>query len=356
MKKHKVISTALICVVVLVVSLFVISHAVYHRSFVATVIEIYMNVIDREAMYAAYAEQVPEQPVALARAIEPQALEIENEAEPVAAFAAEEPMVAEPYLKPKSVKMDIPYYDSYEHGMQVYHFNEEVSSDTLIVYYPGGGYLNQPLKYHWRIINKLSQEVNCPVLMPVYPKTPEYTCEESYEIVMKFYLDCVATKDVKKLVFMGDSSGGGMALVMAQLLRDNYPEVLQPDEIILLSPWLDISMDNEEIREVDPHDPMLDCDGVAAVGRMWAGNRDVHDPMASPIYGTFENLGRITMFASTRDILCPDAVKLSEMLNEQGIEHTFICEEGLNHPYALFPIPEAADAREVMVKAIKGEY
>ena len=82
----------------------------------------------------------------------------------------------------------------------------------------------------------------------------------------------------------------------------------------------------------------------------------MHDPLVSPIYGSFENLGHITMFAGTRDILCPDEVRFSEMLTEQGIEHTFICEDGLNHPYALFPIPEAADAREVMVKAIKGEY
>ena len=62
------------------------------------------------------------------------------------------------------------------------------------------------------------------------------------------------------------------------------------------------------------------------------------------------------MFAGTRDILCPDDVKFSEMLTEQGIEHIFILEEGLNHPYALFPIVEAASARKVMVDVINGEY
>ncbi len=344
-KKHKIISTALICVVVILASIVALSHGVYHRSFVATVIEIYMNIIDREAMYAVYADAVPNQLVARARASTESPEEIEKELRE-----------AEPYLKPKSVKMDVSYDYTYEHGMQVYHFNEEAGTDILIVYYPGGGYLNQPLKYHWRIINKLCQELDCSVLMPVYPKTPQYTCEESYDIVMKFYLDCVATKDIGKLVFMGDSSGGGMSLVMAQLLRDEHPEARQPEEIILLSPWMDVSMDNEEIAAVDPHDPMLDSDGVAAVGRMWAGDRDVHDPLASPIYGTFENLGRITIFASTRDILCPDDMKFSEMLTEQGIEHICIVEEGLNHPYALFPIPEAAEARKIMVDVINGVY
>ena len=341
--KYKMITTALVCVIAVVASLFIVSYTVYHRSFVATVIEIYMTIIDREAMYAVYAETVPNTPIV--HAIERDAATVEKELRQ-----------AEPYMKPASVKMDVDYYYSYEHGMQVYHFNEQAGTDILIVYYPGGGYLNQPLKYHWRIINKLCQELNCSVLMPVYPKTPEYTCEESYDIVMKFYLDCVATKDIGKLVFMGDSSGGGMSLVMAQLLRDEHPDATQPDEIILLSPWLDVSMDNEAIAAVDPYDPMLDAPGVAAVGRMWAGEKDVHDPMASPIYGTFENLGRITMFASTRDILWPDAAKFSQMLTEQGIDHIYIEEEGLNHPYALFPIPEASDARQVMVDVINDEY
>lgn len=343
MKKHKILTAVLMCVVVAVISLFVVSATVYHRSFVATVIEIYMNVIDREAMYAVYADSGYNTPVAYARDSDPEAIE-------------KELRQAEPYMKPASVKMDVDYYYSYEHGMQVYHFNEQAGTDIMIIYYPGGGYLNQPLKYHWRIINKLCQELECSVLMPVYPKTPQYTCEEAYDIVMKFYLDCVDVQDIGKLVFMGDSSGGGMSMVMAQLLRDEHPEARQPEEIILLSPWMDVSMDNEMIAAVDPHDPMLDAGGVGAVGRMWAGDRDVHDPLASPIYGTFEDLGRITIFAGTRDVLWPDDLKFSQMLTEQGIEHIYIEEENLNHPYALFPIPEAADARKVMVDVIRGEY
>ena len=330
-KKHKIISGLLIFVLTVVMSIFVISHAVYHRSFVATVIELYMVIIDREKIYA----EGPNFDANL------ELRAVEN---------------LKPYLKPDSVKMDIPYYDTYEHGMQVYHFNEEVLTDTMIIYYPGGGFVNDPLKYHWKIINKLSQETNCPVLMPVYPKVPNYTCEESYDTVMKFYLDVVKDENIKKVIFIGDSSGGGMSLVMAQLLRDNYPDVLQPEELILLSPWIDLSSDNEEIKAVDPHDPMLDEYGLIELGKRWAGDLDVHDPLVSPIYGTFDNIGHITMFASTRDILCPDAVRFSEMLTEQEIDHIFVCEEGLNHPYVLFPIPEAADAREIIVDVILGNY
>ena len=330
-KNHKIISGVLVFVIVFLLGLVGISHGVYNRSFLATVIEVYMVIIDREQIYA-------EGPAYDAN-LQSKMMRRSNI-----------------YNKPDSVKMDISYYDTFEYGMQVYHFNEEAPGDTMVIYYPGGGFINEPLVYHWKIINKLCQEANVPLLMPVYLKAPNYTCKESYEVVMQFYLDVVKNADIKKVVFIGDSSGGNMSLVMAQLLRDNYPEVIQPSEIILLSPWMDASSDNEEIKALDAHDPMLDEYGLIEIGKLWAGDLDVHDPMVSPIYGTFENLGHITMFASTRDILCPDDVKFSQMLTEQGVEHTFVCEEGLNHPYALFPIPEATDAREIIVEAIKGEY
>ena len=166
------------------------------------------------------------------------------------------------------------------------------------------------------------------------------------------YMDVIKDENIKKVIFMGDSSGGGMSLVMAQILRDDYPEVIQPSDIVLLSPWLDVSMENEDIPEVDKVDPMLDTSGAKDLGLRWAGDKDVHDPMVSPIYGTFENLGRITMFASTRDVLCPDDVKLSEMLTEQGIEHTFMLKEGLDHPYPLFPTPEAKEAQQMLIDTI----
>jgi acetyl esterase/lipase len=39
---------------------------------------------------------------------------------------------------------------------------------------------------------------------------------------------------------MGDSSGGGMALALAQKARD--AGLQQPRDLVLLSPWLDVTM------------------------------------------------------------------------------------------------------------------
>ena len=191
--------------------------------------------------------------------------------------------------------------------------------------------------------------------MPVYLKLPNYSCEASYMAMTEFYLDVATRPGVERIIFAGDSSGGGMSLALAQLLRDEHPDVLQPEELILIAPWLDVSMENEEIADYEAIDPMLDIYGAQELGEKWAGARGTKDPLVSPVYGTFENLGRITMFIGTRDMLCPDVLKFSGMLNEQGIEHTLIVKKGLDHPYPLFPTPEAAEAQQTMIDVINGK-
>ena len=326
-KKHKKISALIIAVAVIFGGIFAVSHLVYHRSLMATFSEWAMIIIDRDKIYeegTAYEENME--------------------------FRRTENL--KDITKPSGVKMDVEYRSVNEHGMQVLYFNEDAFDGTLLIYIPGGGYVNNPLKFHWKIINTLASETDTTVLMPVYPKLPNYNCEQSYKVMTEFYLDVASREGVERIIFAGDSSGGGMSLALAQLMRDEYPKALQPSDLILIAPWMDVSMENEEIPAYEPVDPMLDIYGAKDLGVKWAGERGVHDPLASPIYGTFENLGRITMFIGTRDMLCPDVLKFSEMLNEQGIEHTLIVEEGLDHPYPLFPIPEAKKAQQVMFDVI----
>ena len=327
----KVIIALVCCVLCVVIGFSCISWFYYERSIMATLAEMYMVIVDRDAIYEqgeGYVENLRER--------------------------AKENL--KDYEIPSAVKMDVEVHDKHEHGMQVFYINEEAFDDTLIVYIPGGAYLNNPLKYHWNLINNLTQQTNCPVIMPIYLKVPNYTCEESYEKMVEFYQDIATREGVEHIIFMGDSSGGGMSLALAQIIRDDYPELIQPEDLFLIVPWMDVSMETEGIEEIAETDPMLGIYGLADIGKLWAGDRDVHDPLVSPIYGTFENLGRITLFTGTKDMLYPDIEKFDKMLCEQGIEHTYVVEKNLDHPYPLFPTPEADEAQQLMIDIINETY
>lgn len=334
LKKQKGKKALLICVccaISIAIIFSCISWFYYDRSIMASLAELYMIIVDRDAIYEQGYEYVHN-------------LRLQGK------------LNLEDYKIPSAVKMDVSVYDTHEHKMQVFYVNEEAESDTVIVYIPGGGYLNNPLKYHWNLINNLTQKTNIPVIVPIYLKVPNYTCEESVAAMLEFYEDLATRDGIEHIIFMGDSSGGSLSLALAQILRDDYPNLIQPEDLFLIVPWLDVSMETEGIDKIAETDPMLGKYGLADIGKLWAGNLDVHDPMVSPIYGTFENLGRITLFTGTKDMLYPDIEKFDDMLCEQGIEHTYVVEKNLDHPYPLFPTPEADEAQQLMIDIINENY
>ena len=54
---------------------------------------------------------------------------------------------------------------------------------------------------------------------------------------------------------MGDSAGGGLALGLEETLSLNNKQL--PAKTILISPWLDTSMTNPKIDEIQPRDKVL---------------------------------------------------------------------------------------------------
>ncbi len=116
---------------------------------------------------------------------------------------------------------------------------------------------------------------------------------------------------------MGNSCGGGIALGFAQKLRnENKP---QPSQIILNSPWLDITLSNMDIIELDKKDKLLGIKGLKMAGALYAAGINPIDYKVSPIFGDFSGLGKISIFIGTHDLFFADAQKLKKKLEQQQI-------------------------------------
>ena len=254
-----------------------------------------------------------------------------------------------PYQVPKSVKFHVSVEERQEQGMQVFHLNRESASDTLVFYLHGGAYLNNPLSLHFKLCDQLAKESGAHVIMPLYPKLPRHTCRDAYDAVIPLYQSYAAAG--KRTILIGDSSGGGLALGLAQQLRDRGE--LQPERLILLSPWVDVSLENPALKAYEKVDPMHGIYFPQELGKLWAGEGSVHDPLASPVYGNMQGLGRISLFTGTREILCADILRTDALLKERGIEHDLIIGQGLNHVYPVYPTPEGKKARKTIVNMIQ---
>ena len=252
------------------------------------------------------------------------------------------------YQIPASVKFKVAVEEKQEYGMQVFYLNSASVSDILILYLAGGAYVDNPLTYHWKLCNELAKGLGAQVIVPIYPKLPDCTYRDAYGALIKLYHGLAADK---RVIVMGDSSGGGLALGLAQTLRDEGAKA--PERVILLSPWLDVSMENEQMRKIEKIDPMHTIYFPKELGKLWAGEGTVYDKGVSPLYGDLTSLGRISLFVGTREILYPDVMRLSALLNEKGIEHDLFIGSGLNHVYPVYPIPEGKQARKTIIRLIQ---
>ena len=219
----------------------------------------------------------------------------------------------------------------------VFYANENTSSDYIVFYMHGGGYQHDFSPFHWKFIKKLTDQTDAAVIAPAYHLIPFGTCQDAFDLIVPLYRKYADQQPEKKLIVMGDSSGGGLALALAEYLKAEKMRV--PDETILLSPWVDASMENPELLNFADKDPWLTIPWLKVCGRHWAGQYDIHDYRVSPIYGNVVGLTNVTVFSGTRELFYPDILKFFAMLDPKGNE--LIIGPDMMHVFPILPIPEA---------------
>ncbi len=229
-------------------------------------------------------------------------------------------------------------------------YNDQDSPKQTVFYFHGGAYVNQPNNQQFTMSARTAKETGAEVVLMVYPKAPVFTCSESYEACKDYYLSYIENHDCGKIVFMGDSAGGGMALGMAELLKKEGET--GPEELILISPWIDLSMENPDMEQYLDKDPMLGIPGCKHIAEVWAGELDIRDPLVSPLFGDFSGLCDVTLFTGTWEILYPDSILLSEKLEEAEVTCRLTVGENMIHCYPIIPAPEAKEAQSIIWETV----
>lgn len=213
---------------------------------------------------------------------------------------------------------------------------ENDNADCLVIYLHGGAYCFGILDSHIVFCDKLAKRMNAKVFMPLYPILLKSTCLDAFHFLQEVYAE--ALREDKRVILMGDSSGGGLALAFAESLRDSG--VPMPEGLVLLSPWIDVTMTNPAIPSLEESDFILSAYGLAGLGKLWAGELDVRDSRVSPLYGSMAGLPPTLIFCGTDEILHPDITLLHEKMKAAGTKSRLVIGEGFWHVFPSYDIPE----------------
>jgi len=230
-------------------------------------------------------------------------------------------------------------------------FIRKGTSKAFLFYLHGGSYIEQAGKYQISMIDAIAKGTNATVILPVYPLAPHVTFEASYAKVEAVYDKLLSSINPHKIILVGDSAGAGFALGL-YLLRAEKKKPL-PDKLILVSPFVDITMSNPEIAEFEPKDHVLSSPGIIEMANAWAGDADPKDYRLSPIYGDLSSVKSLMLFVAGADILCPDGRLLKKKLEALHKKVVYIEEPGHPHDYPVLPMSAAKTAIQKMIEYVK---
>ena len=205
----------------------------------------------------------------------------------------------------------------------------EQKSEKVILYLHGGSYVAETSSNHWRFLEKLVKDTNATIILPDYPLTPKYTYKDVFTMITPLYKEIIEEVSTDNLILIGDSAGGGMSLALLEKLSSEKVEM--PYKTILISPWLDVRLENPEIDNVQKYDKDLNKESLKIAGIAYAGKDGIDSYLVNPIDGDLSKLKNVTIFTGTYDILNPDVHVLDEKAKKVNVSLEIKEYEGTGH-------------------------
>lgn len=216
---------------------------------------------------------------------------------------------------------------------------KESKSRIHVIFFHGGAYVFGASSFHWKLAEQLVKKSLCRMTLLDYPLAPEHSYKTTFSMIDQAYASLISQYAGDQFVFMGDSAGGGLALAFTQkLLKENQQKL--PAKLVLLSPWLDLSMSNPEISKQVHSDHVLTVQMLRNAGMKYANGDDRHQYLLSPINGNLRDIPKSIVFFGTEELFYADCMRFKSMVDVNAQDIAFKEYQKMQHDWALMPIPE----------------
>lgn len=223
---------------------------------------------------------------------------------------------------------------------------------ATIVYFHGGGYTLCSPDTHRSLARLLAGDTGMPVCVPAYRLAPEHPFPAALDDAQALVTALERTgRDVRQMVFAGDSAGAHLALSLAIARRDQGLPL--PRSLVLISPCVDWSLCQ---LPDDGRDALL-----APAWVRWSRDRyfvpphHAGQPAVSPIHARLHKLPPVLIQSATRELFARDARRLYHRLAQAGVLVTWQEWQGLWHDFQLHAaiVPEGRDALRRIARFIR---
>lgn len=184
-----------------------------------------------------------------------------------------------------------------------------------VLYLHGGGYIIGSSTTHRGITGHLAKTSGCSIATPDYRLAPEFPFPAALDDAEACW-NGLLEEGFKpgQIAVVGDSAGGGLAVVLAMRLRDKNQPL--PASLTAFSPWVDLTQEQLYAPECEP---VLQASWTSKAAKLYAGGESLTNPLISPIFGDLSGLPPLLIQVGSQEILLNDAERLAEAANRHDV-------------------------------------
>lgn len=221
---------------------------------------------------------------------------------------------------------------------------EHPKTNRVILQLHGGGYTNGLTEGHRLLGAKQGMLINASEIYYVnYRLAPENVYPAALEDAVAVYKELLSSGiKPEKIVVIGDSAGGNLALELSLYLKEK--EISQPAALALISPWGTFEQNAPLRIQNISRDLVLGSKGfplyqeVQVKKPSYAGDMELNDPKLSPIYADLRGLPPMLIQVGGYELFVDDGLSLIKRALSDDVEATLTTYPGMPHDFPLlFP-------------------
>jgi monoterpene epsilon-lactone hydrolase len=211
---------------------------------------------------------------------------------------------------------------------------------AAIIHVHGGWFNFGSARAYRNLVGHIASRAGADAFIPDYRLAPEHPFPAAVTDVEACYRGLV-DKGIKKIAVVGDSAGGGLALVLVGGRREagggKRAKAHQGDVVpvcgVAISPVTDLALTGESYEtraEADPYFTKPQAGGLVA---SYLGHADPKDPLASPLYGDLSGLPPIRVHVGDDEVLLDDSRRYVERAVAAGVDAELDVWMGMPHGF-----------------------
>ena len=222
-------------------------------------------------------------------------------------------------------------------GVRAEEIKPQAHTSQMIFHIHGGAFFVGSIKTHRAFLSEIALRSQMQVLHLDYPLAPENKFPEAGDAIYDVYQTLLAQGvQPKDIIVSGDSCGANLALALALRLKEEDKTQL-PSGLILMSPFLDLTLTGESLRYNQKHDALLCTEGLeAGIDFYVPKHLDPSIATISPLFGDFEGLPPTLVQIGSKEILLSDAQRFEIKAKEAKVDVEYKLYTGMWHNFQMF--------------------